>query len=61
MDCVFLEIAFVFLLFLLIKDSSELPQLSSPGDDGMEIDSSLNTETTSQYVWVSHQVQHDHF
>jgi len=46
---------------LWIKDSSELPQLSSPGDDSAEADNSLNTETTSQYVWVSRHVQCDCF
>jgi len=30
-----------------------VPQLSSPCDDSTEADSSLNTETANQYVWVS--------
>jgi len=33
-----------------------MPQLSSPSDDVAEADSSLNTETTNQYVWVSREM-----
>lgn len=37
-----------------------MPQLSSPADDTAEADSSLNTETTNQYIWVSHKIQSDY-
>lgn len=39
-----------------IQDSSEVPQLSLPSDEVAEADSSLNAESTTQYVWVSRTV-----
>jgi len=56
----FVAITFGYYSFgcLWIKDTPELPQLSSLGDQSIE---SMNMETMSQCVWVSHQVHCENF